>query len=69
VAITVLERAGLAFLLGDDKTTPQKLLADMAGCLLSNYGDLDEEQQARVRLRVAMSGQRGWYYDEFGQAN
>ena len=40
----------------------------MAGCLPANYGELDEEQQARVRLRVAMSGQRGWYYDEFGQA-
>ncbi len=67
-AITVLQHAGLAFLLGDDETTPQKLLADMAGCLPANYSDLDEEQQARVRLRVAMSGQRGWYYDEFGQA-
>ncbi len=67
-AITVLQCAGLAFLLGDDETTPQKLLADMAGYLPANYSDLDEEQQARVRLRVAMSGQRGWYYDEFGQA-
>jgi hypothetical protein len=67
-AITVLYQAGLAFLLGDDETTPQKLLADMAGCLPANYGDLDEEQRSRVRLRVAMSGQRGWYYDEFGQA-
>jgi len=67
-AITVLQQAGLAFLLGDDETTPQKLMADMAGSLPANYGDLDEEQQARIRLRVAMSGQRGWYYDEFGQA-
>jgi hypothetical protein len=67
-AITVLERAGLAWLLGDDETTPQKLLADMAGCLPANYGDLDGEQQARVKQRVGMSGQRGWYYDEFGQA-
>src|SRR5215472_845910 len=67
-AITVLERAGLAWLLGDAETTPQKLLADMAGCLPANYGDLDGEQQARIQLRVAMAGQRGWYYDEFGQA-
>ncbi len=67
-AITVLQQADLAFLLGDDETTPQKLLADMAGCLPANYGDLDDEQQARIRARVAMSGQRGWYYDEFGQA-
>jgi hypothetical protein len=67
-AITLLQQAGLSWLLGDDETTPQKLLADMAGCLPANYGDLDEEQQARLRQRVAMSGQRGWYYDEFGQA-
>ena len=67
-AITILQRAGLAWLLGDDETTPQKLLADMAGCLPANYAELDEEQQARVKQRVAMSGQRGWYYDEFGQA-
>jgi len=67
-AINVLQGADLAFLLGDDETTPQKLLADMAGCLPANYSELDEEQQARVKLRVAMSGQRGWYYDEFGQA-
>jgi hypothetical protein len=67
-AITTLQQADLAFLLGDDETTPQKLMADMAGSLPANYGDLDEGQQARIRLRVAMSGQRGWYYDEFGQA-
>ncbi len=66
-AVTALQRAGLSWLLGDDETTPQKLLSDMAGCLSANYGELDQEQQARVRLRVAMSGQRGWYYDEFGQ--
>jgi len=67
-AVTVLQGAGLSWLLGDDETTPQKLLADMAGWLPPNYGELEEEQQARIRLRVAMSGQRGWYYDEFGQA-
>src|SRR5262249_32767303 len=33
-----------------------------------NYGELNDEQQAHIRQRVAMSGQRGWYYDEFGQA-
>ena len=67
-AISVLYAAGLSWLLGDDETTPQKLLADMAGYLPPNYGELDEEQQARLRQRAAMSGQRGWYYDEFGQA-
>jgi len=66
-AIGVLHAAGLSWLLGDDETTPQKLLADMAGYLPPNYGELDEEQRARIRQRVAMSGQRGWYYDEFGQ--
>jgi len=67
-AVAVLQEAGLSWLLGDDETTPQKLLADMAGSLPPNYADLEEEQRERVKRRMAMSGQRGWYYDEFGQA-
>jgi hypothetical protein len=66
-AVRVLKEAGLGFLLGDDETTPQKLLVDMAGQLPPNYSDLDGLQQAKIRLRLAMSGQRGWYYDEFNQ--
>jgi uncharacterized protein DUF3987 len=66
-AVRVLKEASLGFLLGDDETTPQKLLVDMAGELPAHYSDLDAVQQATLRLRLAMAGQRGWYYDEFNQ--
>lgn len=66
-AINVLKAADLGWLLGDDETTPQKLLADMAGHLPANYGEMELEQQQKVEQRLAMSGQIGWYYDEFNQ--
>jgi hypothetical protein len=67
VAISVLQACGLRWFLGADETTPQKLLSDMVGAVPANYGDLDFEKQDRIKLRLAMSGQRGWYYDEFGE--
>lgn len=67
-AIKVLNAAGLGWLLGGDETTPQMLLADMAGVVPSNYSDIqDEDLKQRIKQRVAMSGQIGWYYDEFNQ--
>jgi len=65
-AIQVLESAGLRWLLGSDETTPQKLMSDMSGILPKKYGDFDEDKQEWTRLKLSMSGQRGWYYDEFG---
>ena len=65
-AISVLQAAGLRWLLGSDETTPQKLLTDMAGQLPRNYEQMDKEKQYWVRQRLAMPAQRGWYYDEFG---
>lgn len=65
-AISVLQAAGLRWLLGSDETTPQKLLTDMVGQLPKNYPDMTEEKQYWIRQRLAMSAQRGWYYDEFG---
>jgi len=63
----LLHAAGLDWMLGANITTPQKLLSDMAGKTIpGNYDDLQEEEQARVKKRLAMCGQRGWYYDEFG---
>jgi len=66
-ALNTLKAAGLGWLLGDDETTPQKLLADMSGHVPANYGDMEEVQREKVEQRMAMSGQVGWYYDEFNQ--
>lgn len=68
VALKVLKAAGLRWLLSADEITPQKLLSNMAGQHVpANYDELPEEKQELVRLQLAMPGQRGWFYDEFGQ--
>jgi hypothetical protein len=67
VGVTVLQAAGLRWLLGSDRTTPQKLLSDMAGVLPKNYGELEAEKQYWIQRRLSMSAQRGWRYDEFGE--
>lgn len=66
-AMKWLHESGLGFLLGAKRTTPQKLIYDMAGVLPKNYSELDREKQERVEKRLAFSGQRGWYNDELGK--
>lgn len=67
IANTVLEKAGLRWLLSANVTTPQKLMSSMAGTRLpSDYGAMSPEQQELVRNRLALSAQIGWYYEEFG---
>jgi Protein of unknown function (DUF3987) len=63
----VLCAANLDWLLAADDTTPQKLVSDLAGRLPADYGDLKAAEQEQVRCQLALAGQRGWYYDEFGQ--
>ncbi len=63
----VLKNAGLSYLLGDDETTPQRLLADMAGLIPSDFNELSPDDQRLIEQKVAMSGQVGWYYDELNQ--
>jgi len=43
------------------------LHSDMVGTVPKDYSSLSEEKQEKIRRRLAMSGQRGWFYDEFGQ--
>ncbi len=66
VYVKVLRAAGLGWLLGADETTPQKFMSDCVGYIPSNYFQLSEEKQQRWKQRLAMPGQRGWYYDELG---
>lgn len=67
IALKTLQRAGLDWLLAADSATPQKFIADLTTNLVENYESLDDDQRTRARLRVGLAGQRGWYYDEFGQ--
>src|SRR5579859_7387098 len=68
VATEVLEEAGLGFLLGPDRSTPQKMLSDMSGNLVpADYRYLDADDQEFVRHELAFSGQRGFFFDELGK--
>lgn len=63
----LLHAAGLDWMLGANIITPQKLLSNMSGHTLpANWDELDQEQQTRVKKRLAMAAQVGWCYDEFG---
>jgi len=63
----LLHAAGLDWLLGANIITPQKLLSNMAGKTLpSNWEELDDDQQTRIKKRLSMAAQVGWCYDEFG---
>jgi Protein of unknown function (DUF3987) len=63
----LLRSIGLSWLLCPDIITPQKLLSNMAGRLPKNYEELSEPEKEIARMRYGMSGQLGWFYDEFGQ--
>ena len=63
----ILKAADFDWLLGSARITPQKLLSEMAGTIPANYGEMLPEEQSRIKRRLAMAGQRGWYYNEFGK--
>lgn len=67
IGTSVLAAAGLDWLLAPDEATPQKFVQSMAGMLPANYGSMDFEQQEHTKRQLAFSGQRGWFYEEFGQ--
>ncbi len=67
VSRNVLKAAGLDWLLGLTRTTPQKLLMDMGGPIPENYKDLPRDVRETLKIRLAMAGQRGWIYNEFGK--
>lgn len=68
VAIRILKEMGLGYLLGPRKTSPQKLLSDMSGKWIPpDFGKLPYDKQERKRKQIAMAGQRGLYFDEFGK--
>jgi hypothetical protein len=67
IGMSVLRAAGLDWLLAPDETTPQKFIQSLAGVLPPDYSRLDEESRERASMHLALSGQRGWFCEEFGQ--
>lgn len=67
IGMDVLREAGLDFLLAADDATPQKFIHDMAGRVPDVYEELPPVAKETVTRRLAFAGQRGWFYEEFGQ--
>jgi hypothetical protein len=67
IAMDILKVAGLSWLLAADTATPAKFISDLTVRLPGNYDDLDWETRATIKNRLALAGQRGWFYEEFGQ--
>lgn len=67
IGTETLHAAGLSWLLAADAATPQKFIQDLTLRLPGDFDQLPEAQQHRVWKRLAFAGQRGWFYEEFGQ--
>src|SRR6266567_2779857 len=67
IGLSVLQASGLDWMLAPDESTPQKFLQSLAGRLPADYGSLLPSEQEQVKCQLALSGQRGWFYEEFGQ--
>ncbi len=68
VASELLDAAGLGFLKAPRKTTPAKLLSDMAGKYLpKDYAEWEIERQEAYKKKMAMAGQKTMRFDEFGK--
>lgn len=67
IAIQTIEQAGLRWLIAPDNATPQKFIENMSTQTISDFDQLTDEQKSFAMLSAAFAGQRGWYYEEFGQ--
>lgn len=67
IAVGTLKAAGLDWLLAADDATPQKFLQDLTLRVPDGFDTLPAHRQDRIRKRLALTGQRGWFYEEFGQ--
>ncbi|MHB9133702.1 MAG: DUF3987 domain-containing protein [Armatimonadota bacterium] len=67
IAIEVLTAAGLPWLLAADDSTPQKFIHDLTAFVPADFDQRHPLDQQRILHRLAVTGQRGWFYDEFGQ--
>ena len=67
VGAKVISAAGMNYLLCPDEMTPQAFVEHLSTVALpKNYTDLGEREQDWFKNAAAFAGQKGWYYDEFG---
>lgn len=67
LAQSVLDAAGLGFLLAPDDATPQAFVRGLNYALPADWDRLDEAKRQQILRKLAFAAQQGWYFDEFGQ--
>lgn len=67
IAIDLLRRAGLGYLLAPDNATPQSFLARLVRRIPENFDQKTTEEQQVIVFRLGFAGQKGWFFGEFGQ--
>jgi hypothetical protein len=67
ISLTLLRLAELSCLLADDDATPQAFLRSLTLHVPPDYADGEADQQQALRQRLAFAGQKGWFYEEWGQ--
>lgn len=66
IGVALIQRVA-PYLLAADDATPQALIRAMAGVVSPAYPDMDGESKLTEQRRLAFAGQRGWFYEEWGQ--
>jgi hypothetical protein len=67
IAVDLLNKAGFAYLLAPDNSTPQSFIFKMSRAVPPNFTGLEGEERELATARLAFAGKRGWFYEEFGQ--
>lgn len=67
IGLDLLRAAGLETLLAPDDATPQAFIRKLAVRVPQDYAELPNSAQTAISKRLTFAGQRGWFYDEFGQ--
>jgi hypothetical protein len=67
IALALLRLAGMQALLADDDATPAAFLRSLTLHIPDDYGEMPLEAQEALRHRLAFAGQKGWFYEEWGQ--
>jgi hypothetical protein len=67
LARLVLDTAGFRSRMAPDVITPQKLIEQMAAVAPKNWDQLPELDKTLEKERLQFCGQKGWFFDEFGQ--
>lgn len=67
IALAILRELTLDWLLLPSSLTPQRFIHEMAGVIPDNYDKLAADEQDHIKMLLALSGKRGWVYEEFGE--